>query len=522
MKKSSIFLLFGLCVAGFSSGFAAKRLANGPPPSSAAVVEEKPAEVGRNAPTARESGETSAVAPASLPSPSSHLQSTDTLESLLAADDRSIFGRLSLWMMDASEEEISAYWQNYRQRENRQNDVNDLIFINWTRLNPLAATAAANGTPDAHYAWWAWACHDPQAALAAAVSGNPEHIGNVGWGLGEFHGDWCRENWDDLPEAARGRIIGGMTKWDDAANPQEILDFLKEKGQGFNQRLFQSMVRKDPWAAYDWLQENSGIVAGSYGNSDRAFESVLQSLGESQPGALERLAAQTPSGETKRKIEAAAFKQLLETDPDAALKQAKAEKAPLIAAERLAAVGLSLAKTDPEKAFELVEDLFAADPGGTSGTIRIRYPSGSSSSGATATGVNELMDALLAKDPGKLLDISPLGSSPHGRDHFYTNASKWAELDLPAYAEWVTEKSDPAIRDRATGVVVNELRQGGHFAEAADWALSSQVTQSHLQGVFHDWYRNNGHEAAEWLESADLPDDQRTHLNRILESNLNQ
>ncbi len=337
MNARAVVLLLALGASGFAVGFGGKRFANPAPPEQEAVAHESSRAAFRTTTTDR-------VRRPAVPLPaagrtvtsSAGPRSSETLDSILAADGEGLYGRLALWMLDASEEEIEAYWIHYRQQPIRANEINDLIFINWTRLDPRAANSASAGTPDEHYAWWAWACHDPQAALAAVLAENPDRLNNVAWGIGEFHGEWARENFDDLPESCRDNVISGMIKWDDAADPLAVLDFLKEQGRGFDDRFFKSLVRKDPWAAWDWVRENQALL-GRYGNANSAANEALEALAES-PGALERLALETPAGQLRRQIESAAFNQLLATDPEAAVQQAKAEKAPRVAAERLAAV----------------------------------------------------------------------------------------------------------------------------------------------------------------------------------------
>ena len=75
-------------------------------------------------------------------------------------------------MLDASEEDIATFWELYV-REDRARSVRnegarsiiDLVFIQWTRLNPLAATAAAEGTKFEEFAWWAWGVSRPQGLV---------------------------------------------------------------------------------------------------------------------------------------------------------------------------------------------------------------------------------------------------------------------------------------------------------------------------------------------------------------------
>ncbi|MES2923634.1 MAG: hypothetical protein V4819_18910 [Verrucomicrobiota bacterium] len=517
MKKSALPLIVGLGAAGFLSGFAGKRLTGNPPVSTSEKASERVADD-------RDSAENSPAPPSSAtakPAKPSSLRSTDTLESLAKLDHESLYSHLALWMIDASEQDIAAYWATVRDKKDRTNDVTDLVFINWTRLNPRGAIAAVAGTSNEHYAWWAWGCHDPQGALAAAITANPDRVNNVAWGIGEFHGDWLRKNFDRIRESAKGNALSGLGKWDDTNEPEEILEFLKTNGNRFNPGIFGTLIRKDPWAAYDWIQKNGSTITNQYGSTNVAMDMLVKSMGENQPDALQRLAEQTPSGEARRKMEATLFENLLKTDPDAALEQATSTQAPRIAAERLAAVGLSLAQSDPDKTLELTQKLFAIYPDALSGMTWVKIPGGSSGSGSNIKAVQELVDGLMSKDPAKVLEMVPPATegSGSGDGAFSTLAGKWANQDLVAYTEWVNRQSDPKIRDQAASVVVDQLTNQKQFLEATEWAMSSEKTKTHVVNIIYQWSRTNPDDARAWLDSADLPDSQKGSIRDVLQNN---
>lgn len=506
MKKSTLPLILGLGAAGFLSGFAGKRLAGSPPASPSGKVSERVA--GNRDPA--EDSPAPLAAKTKPPKPSS-LHSTDTLESLAKLDRDSLYSHLALWMMDASEQDIAAYWATVRDKKDRTNDVTDLVFINWTRLNPRGAIAAVAGTGSEHYAWWAWACHDPQGALAAAIAANPDRVNNVAWGIGEFHGDWLRAHFDQIPESGRFNALAGLGKWDDTDKPEEILEFLKKNGNRFNSGIFGTLIRKDPWAAYEWIQKNGSTISGEYGSTHVAMDMLVKSMGENQPDALQRLAEQTPSGEAKRKMEAVLFENLLKTDPDAALEQATSTQAPRIAAERLAAVGLSLAQTDPAKALDLTQKLFTIYPDALSAMTWVKTPNGNSGTGSNMKAVRELMDGLMAKDPAKVLELIPptVEGSASGNGTFSILANIWAKQDLVAYTEWVNRQSNPKIRDEAATVVVDQLTNQKQFQEATEWAMSSEKAKISVANIIYQWNRTNPDEARAWLDAADLSERQK-------------
>ena len=107
------------------------------------------------------------------------------------------------------------------------------------------------------------------------------------------------------------------------------------------------------------MRENPSILTSIDGGDDMPMEILVKNLGAFQPETLRQLAGQAPSGAFKWRMEAELFKNLLETDPEAALAQAKATKAPVIATQRLATAGLALVQKDPAQALEIARTLFA-------------------------------------------------------------------------------------------------------------------------------------------------------------------
>lgn len=519
MKNIQIPAALSLCAAGFLVGRAAHQLSARQTEVKASEAIPLAAELSRG-PQENTNAATNHRRPQVKPAPST-LRSTDTLETLTALDDKSLYARLALWMVDASEQDIAAYWQSYRQKKDRDNDINDLIFINWTRLNPAGAITAATGTKDEHYAWWAWSCHDPKAALTAAIDKNPDRVNNVTWGIGEFHPEWLREHFDEIPESGRDNAFEGLAKWDDHSDPLEVLKFLKEKGHGTNEGLFQTLARRDPWAAYDWINENGAQPHDPFRSSSGLLDDFIKTVGKSNPEVLQRIAEQTPAGEMKRKFEAAVFDSLVKSDPEEAMKQALETKAPLIAAERLAKVGMGLVSTDPDKAFEIAEKMFEKNPEALNLMTTIRYENGSSSSGEDNETSNRLMSSLLAEDPERVMAmVLPAKAENIGQSAFKQLASTWAAQDVEGYAHWVNGQTDPAVREPAARMLIFRLQNEENYSEAAEWTMSLQQPSrdSQLDYLVGQWSRNSPEEARLWLESANLPEDLKQKLGKALKS----
>ena len=437
----------------------------------------------------------------------------------MAVTDWTLYGRLALWLLDASEPDLAAYWKSYSHLDPCDPAIVRLVFIHWTRLNPRAAITAVAGTADEATAWWAWACHDPAGALAAAIADNPARVADVANGIGEFHPAWLRAHFGDIPAAERNRAMGAMT-WGEVTAPLETLEFLRQHGSPFAPNALAALIRKDPWAAYDWVREN--VVTARYSNTAEMLELFVKSLAEEHPDELRRLAKQAPSGGLKLQLETAAFDLLLKSDPAAALAEAKANPVPRIAAQRLTAVGNSLVKTDPGQAFALARELFTACPDALAQRDRTYYGNGQSgASGYGIPGLTDLLGGLMDEDPARAMELHTQFQKKPGslidNSGFETLAKTWAYRDLPAFGDWVNEQSDPAVRDAGGSVIVSQLIEKSQFDQAAEWAARIQDARvTHLYRVISVWQGSDPAAAGKWLDGADLTEGDKTHLRKAI------
>ncbi len=517
MKSKPIVLFAGSCIAGLALGYGAKRLSgnSAPPPAAENAAATKSA---RDANA--KAGDTSAPGDlAKLIPTAATTRSTETLESL-KADSTDLYARLALWMVDASQEDVKAYWEYYRTQKDRSNDINDVIFINWARIDPLAATAAAKGTPDEHYAWWAWACHDPQAALDAAIATNPDRINNVTWGIGEFHPDWTMKHFDELPEDSRDNALRGLAKWDDREHPEEVMDFLLEKSYGFHGGLFKVMALRDPWAAYDWIEEH-----GNSGEDSHSLtQSFVNSLALYHPDVLARIAQTTPPGEMRREMENKAFESLLKTDLDAAIQQAEDTKGSAVASGRLTAVALAAARTDPERAFALARKLFEVCPDPWSQGLTVMTANGGSTrwGSGESSQADTLLAVLMDKDPRRVMELATGLPATDSNNPFAGEADLsqrmgvlWASRDPQGFADWVESQPTPEKRVQGQQAMITYLMGEQNYPEAVEWAGSmgeGSWGNGMLINVVSTWASQDQEAAKAWFENAQLSEEARQNL----------
>ncbi len=495
LKMPRPWFLLVICAVGLVGGYLGGRFAKSP------IKSARPA-------AARQS------VPARAPDAAAPLHSQDSAETLLVLDDPALYGRLALWLLDASETDISAFWQNYRQRKSPNYKITLLIFIHWTRLNPQAAIAAAGN--DDIQPWRAWAIHDPAAALAAAGS---KHLQTVIDAIAEFHPKWLQTHFDQLPDACKTAAISALRSSTDTSDPMTFMAFAQKCGDAeMVGSAFRALVTHDALAAWDWIAQNPALASENFGSRAGAMEYLIQVMKPSQMQDLERIAALTPPGHMKRKIEAKIFAHRVTIDPEAALAEAIATKAPRIAAQRLAEVGKTFIHANPEKAFQAAKALFSICPGAADQPILITYPGCQRDTvdDSLSHEAYQFLTGLSAKNPARTLEmILPSTTNPQNSVIFSYFTYTWAERDLPSYAGWVNQQTDPLVREPAAWQIVDRFSKIQQYDQALDWALALSETRNNRPGlIYGEWEKSNPQEAQAWLESAKLPADRKALLKK--------
>jgi hypothetical protein len=447
-------------------------------------------------------------------------QSTDTLDSILALGfSNANYARLASWMLDASEQDIATYWQKYRQQGGDDNDIFDLIFINWTRINPQAAVAAAKGTPYEGSAWWCWALYDPQMALDAVKLTSPDFAKYVAGGIGEYHPDWLMKHFDQIPESARQFAMLGFN--DHHADPREVLNFLKANNQPVIFPVFVNLVRQDPLAAMNWLRKNGEGYAVS-ASDDFSLSSVFfRTMSEDHPELLGKIADQLPSGAMKWKLQQAEFEKLLQTDPTAAIEMAQATKSKQIAVQRLASAGLSLVSGDTTRAFDLAQKILALSPDSlVSYRTEIVGPNNYPTRENADDSAKRFVGSLIARDPERMMAlVMPDGPSAN-TTVFSDAASEWVKKDVNAFASWAEDQSDATVHDISAGLIATKMINDGNYSVAAEWLMSKSNASDDngsLYTLMNEWERSDKAAAKAWLANAKLPEEKKARLNLILE-----
>ena len=494
-----------LSAAALLAGYGARRLTRPHPPAQA------------TGPAAVSPAKSSAQTP---PPPTTFppSRSTDTVESLAALDDGHLYARLALWLADATEPDIAAFWNDcYSKKENWTPELSNLLFLHWTRLDPQHAIDSTQGIHSRPQAWWAWACHDPQAALAAAIVDGPGSVDCVAEGIGKFQPDWLLKHFDEIPTGAQHAAISSLSE-NGGKNPLETLKFLQQQGSDLDSSaVFKAFARDDPWAAVEWAMRKKI-------NRDDPFVTdplppILQTLAAESPDELARIAERTPSGSAKLQMEAALFANLIKTDPAAALEQAKATTIPRTAAERYAAIGQTLVQTDPAQALQLAKNLLAACPRALDFSAFIQYPDGNDSfQSLDIPGVDDFMESLMTRQPQQVLEMITALPPEIGMDQFPSFSRQWIQQDLVGYTNWLNQQADPAIHQTAAPLIARQLGESGHFEEAMEWATSVDLSETYELGRLLDqWHQREPEAPAGWLRDAGLPPEKKAIIQTLLD-----
>ena len=508
MKTTSHWVLACLAIVGFLCGFVAHRVASsgdGPEDPATAQNNKTPAP----GTASKHLSTPTATRPAPPPGP------PESLEAILAPGAAISYRHLALWLFQATPEDIAAYWQAHTADPKRRRDITDLVMLAWTRVDPQGATAAVAGTKFEEFAWWAWAAHDPKTALDTAMATRPERVGNVAWGIGEFHPAWLRKHFDEIPESARQMALQGLFKWGETGDPLATLEFLKQHGTSPPRRILRHFVARDPLGAYDWFKENKPESPFSDFLPWNSMGLLQNILAETHPEVLEQLAGQLPSGTEKLHLEEVVYKRLLAEDPEAAAEQALATEAQETATDRIATVACQIARTDPRRAFELARELFARNPDAFWERRKIYGPGEILKETASSRdGVQRLLYRLCEIDPTEAVRVA---TPTPGDSRWPENSAlsyvfrTWARNNCDQLEAW-TREAPLETRKQAATALAGGFLSNGRFEDAARWVPESNNPKGYAASLVHSWKTANPQQAREWIEQADLPEAVKTEI----------
>ncbi len=518
--EARVYVLPLAAVLGLAAGIGAG-MWGGSPAASPLAAAEPVASGGTAKHGGSNSRDTATQAKVTLVKPGPLPKSTDTVESLLQLERGPLYARLGLWLLDASEEDMAAFWEGYYKREDPNDTIKDLLFTQWGKKNAAGMLAMARRTGCEVSAMWSWSLVDPEGMLAY-VKGKDPRMSNYGLrGLAYFHPELARKMLEEDPSLANTFEMEQLAEMLSKGDPKAQLDFMAKYRDSdyYSRQGLKKWAAKDPHGAFEWLCDHGG--------EEYTRREFLETVKQEHPEVLPEFAAMLPDGAQRRMIESAAFAHLAETDPDKAAEEAAKIQVPRLAAERLAVLGKTLAETDPARAFEILDDLFAKCPDAATRMTWTRYPDGSSGGGNSGVaGLTEFLAALAGKAPEQtmqaMLDLEAQNPPQEGQPLYQPSgtasrqvAANWAATDFEGFTAWADAQATPALRDMGAGIASERLRNNGDFEGAVGWALrisNENEQRNALSGAVSYWSSRSHDEAEEWFENADLPETTRTSL----------
>ncbi|YCM43099.1 hypothetical protein V2O64_17465 [Verrucomicrobiaceae bacterium 227] len=442
-----------------------------------------------------------------------------------------LYDRLALWLLDASASEIQEFWAASSGRDDFDRDLLELIFVNWTRLDPASAFAAVEGTRFARYPWMGWACHEPEKALHEVLAlwkenGDKENryaVYSVLGSLGKYQSTWLRKNIDQVPEGwMREDALASFSRSAGSENARETVEFLQSQGYPLGIANLTALAKESPVEAYQLALECEESPMGE--NLFRGYrEQVIESLSSDNPAALAALARLVTPPDLKLRVQRKQFEALLKIDPEAAEEQMKKMPESWAKEDLLAIIAKHSLEAQAEKSIELVAALFSKEEDPLHRSSRIRVEGGGSGSGGTNFLLEEVVHEIIAKDPRALMTrvLAELGDQPASQvpGGLQSFGNAWAAANLPEFAEWVSEQDQPALYQYGAEVVSSRLREKFQFRESLEWIQSIQVDESggkadQLANIYLEWRKQDAEAAQTWKAAAHLDEATRTRFDR--------
>ncbi|WP_367871007.1 hypothetical protein [Luteolibacter sp. Populi] len=446
-------------------------------------------------------------------------KSTDTVESLLQLERGPLYARLGLWLLDASEEEMTAFWEGYYQREDPNDTIKDLLFTQWGKKNAAGMLEMARRTGCEIPAMWSWSMSDPQGMLAY-IEGKPERMRNFGLrGLAYFHPELARQMLEQDPKLLNTFEMEQLAERLSGGDPKAEMEFMTKyrNDEYYARQGLKKWAAQDPHRAFEWLTEHPG--------EEYTRKEFFDTVKKEHPDVLPELAATLPSGAMRREIEAAAFAHLAETDPEKAAEEARKIGVPRLAAERLSLLGQSLAAEDPARAFEILGEIFEKCPDAANRPAWVRYPDGSGGGSNGVTGVSRFLAALAAHDPRQtmqaVLDLEMQDTSPSAPTPYHSYpasrqvAGYWAQGDLEGFSAWCESQHEPGLRDMGASMIVDQFQRQNDFTSAAGWVArisDANRQQNALSNLVSGWASQDREAARRWVDQAEISDQARESL----------
>jgi hypothetical protein len=352
----------------------------------------------------------------------------------------------------------------------RSSKIQLALFEQWAKLDPDRAWLEVMELKDQHYRT------NPFTSVLAVISRNDPKRGK------ELISQMKNPN---DKRAAIHTFIGTVASVD----PQSAFDLITATDgmRGYHSTLFYGWTQMDPAGAMAKLDEVKGLK-----QREQTLSGIVRSLGETDPERALEFAAGLENKSEMRHTLSNVLKTIARDDPQRALKLAGSHLNSELRADALSDISSIWLSRDPDAALEWINSLPANDRNhAIEGSIRQAMS-------------DDIVNAV------KLVESMPSGSG--NSHHYYSIASRWADADPDAAAEWVkgiesVQAKAKAMNGLISNLVGSDPKKAAIFLEEA--GINSKNT-SQIGSIVAAWEATDPGAALDWMNGLDLQGEERS------------
>ena len=444
-----------------------------------------------------------------------NLRSKDSVNDILGDSSATQFGRLALWLLDASSDELEEMFRGLLEQRGASQRLFLLLFERWAQLDPQRAIEASKGTDHAGLAWLAWGKCESELALAEAVKLGSEEISMTLYGIGEVNPELAMQLMEKYPEAIPYFGVEGIADGLRQTDPARAVEYARGIGVQFSEHM-KDWGHRDPRGFLQWCAKNEVGHALSEGTM-----LALQTIAREHPERVKELVATLPTGMLRKELLNSGVSALVRVDLEQAIALAETVTGETMRRDLYAKIGRELAAIDPARSLELLRETEALGY-----TLRPRHfdaPGGGGSQGYAP--VVYWLQGLADRMPGETIaamrEIEVL-QNPRIEQRA---GAVWMDQDREEFTAWVEAEPASPQRDAHLGTLVGRMMTADapDYPAMMDWSASIQnesARGSSIWNVLGRWVNQGSRaEAARYFASPDAPAAAVETWNRFTEQN---
>ena len=365
----------------------------------------------------------------------------------------------TLWMLQATPEQIEAHWDDLTSQEWPDHyELSQFISI-WIEKDLDAAHAHTKGTRWSNTFYYAYAKIDPSGALKLA--GQNHHLrSTVLHAIAESDPDLALEEISKYPGRyhyqVKRSIAAGLYQQD----PEACLNYVEENFlHGSDREHLNNWLLADPYQALTWALSHQKTI------SSRHLKPIL----EKDPEFVAARILEMPTGFMKSQMLSIHAKTLATIDPTKAITLANTYP-PKVQAEALLKIGEQISHDHPSETRQVIKQLLELE-----------------NDTAPQRPLGLLYREWAQKDPHTVLELSK-EISPSLEERMI---GQWAGIDGPSALDWVKELPKGSRYDALAGKVIQTTlyHQNDYstFLALANEMTADAQAQEHRKKIISRW-----------------------------------